>query len=252
MQAYAQLGRDRNEPVTTFEQAGKRSGYLFATPETRRLQDDDDDNPGFVWIQIGQRLWETRGGTEARSCADCHGAVESMRGVGTHYPKVSAETGRLFTLEHQVNYCRTERMKAPPLAWETDDMLGITALVMHQSRGLPLAVSVDGPAQPYFETGRQLYFVRRGQLNIACFHCHVVNHDNRLRADLLSEGHINGYPLFRLGWQRMGSVHGMMQVCYEMVRAIPEPHGSDELTALQLYLAWRGNGLLIETPAVRR
>jgi sulfur-oxidizing protein SoxA len=240
----------RDEPVTLFDHAGKKSGYLYATPETRQLQDDDDLNPGFVWIDIGKRMWSDR--EFGRSCSDCHGAPESMRGVGATYPKVSKETGRLVTLEHQINYCRTERMKAPAFSWETDEMLGITAFVMHQSRGLPVAVAVDGPAQPFFEAGRQLYFIRRGQLNIACFHCHVVNNGNRLRADLLSEGYINGFPLFRLSWQHMGSVHGMMKTCYELVRATPEPHGSDELTSLQLYLAWRSNGLLIESPAVRR
>jgi sulfur-oxidizing protein SoxA len=240
----------RDQPVPVFEQAGKKSGYLYATPETRKLQDDDDLNPGFVWVDIGKQMWSD--GKSGRSCADCHGAPESMRGVGAAYPKVSTETGRLFTLEHQLNYCRTERMKAPALAWESDEMLGITAFVMHQSRGLPVDVATDGPAQPFFERGRELYFVRRGQLNIACYHCHVVNNGHRLRADLLSEGYVNGFPLFRLGWQHMGSVHGMMKTCYEMVRATPEPHGSDELTALQLYLTWRSNGLSVETPAVRR
>ncbi len=240
----------RDEPVTVFEHAGKKSGYLYATPETRTLQDDDDLNPGFVWVDIGKRIWSD--GKSGRSCADCHGAPESMRGIGAAYPKISKETGRLFALEHQINYCRTERMKTDALAWESDDLLGITAFVMHQSRGLPVAVAIDGPAQPFFERGRDLYFVRRGQLNIGCYHCHVVNHGRRLRADLLSEGYVNGFPQFRLGWQHMGSVHGMMKTCYELVRAVPEPHGSDELTALQLYLAWRGNGLRVETPAVRR
>ncbi len=41
-----------------------------------------------------------------------------------------------------------------------------------------------------------------------------------------------------------------MEECYSQVRATSEPYGSDELTTLQLYIAWRSNGLLIETPAV--
>ena len=36
------------------------------------------------------------------------------------------------------------------------------------------------------------------------------------------------------------------------VRAEPPPHGSDDHLALELYLAWRANGLAIETPAIRR
>ncbi|MBI3706659.1 MAG: sulfur oxidation c-type cytochrome SoxA [Proteobacteria bacterium] len=250
--AQAEAGGVETAPVTEFERAGKISGYRFSTPETRRLQDHDDDNPGFLWVERGEAMWVEPAGADGKSCASCHGKAASMRGVGATYPKVSKETGRLFTLEHQVNYCRTERMKSAALVWNSDDLLAITAFVMHQSRGLPLAVATDGPAAPFFERGAELYRTRRGQLNAACEYCHVRNSGNHLRADLLSEGHINGFPLFRLGWQRMGSVHAQMETCYELVRATPEPYGSDELTALQLFLAWRSNGLLVETPAVRR
>ncbi len=33
------------------------SGYYFSSLETRALQDDDFDNPGFRWVQSGERLW---------------------------------------------------------------------------------------------------------------------------------------------------------------------------------------------------
>jgi sulfur-oxidizing protein SoxA len=250
--AQAEAGGVETGPVTEFERAGKISGYRFSTPETRRLQDHDDDNPGFLWVERGDAMWVEPAGADGKSCASCHDKAESMRGVGTAFPKVSKDTGKLFTLEHQINYCRTERMHAPAVLWDSDEMLGIAAFVMNQSRGLPVDVAVDGAAQAYFEKGRELYYTRRGQLNLACNHCHLNNSGNYLRADLLSEGQINGFPLYRLGWQRMGSVHTQMETCYGLVRATPEPHGSDELTALQLYLAWRANGLLVEAPAVRR
>jgi L-cysteine S-thiosulfotransferase len=248
----ADAGSHRSEPVREFEREGKRSGYLFATPETRAMQDDDFDNPAFLWVERGERLWTTVAGTANRSCQSCHGPAERMRGIGNTYPRVNRETGRLFALEHQVNYCRTERMGAPEFAWESDDMLGISVFVMHQSRGLPINVAIDGPARPFYEEGERLYSTRRGQLNAACVHCHEYNSGNSLRADLLSEGRATGFPLYRLKWQRLGSFHYRMEECYSQVRARPEPYGSPELTALQLFVAWRSNGLLVETPAVRR
>jgi L-cysteine S-thiosulfotransferase len=123
---------------------------------------------------------------------------------------------------------------------------------MHQSRGLPMNVANDGPARPFFEEGERLYNTRRGQLNVACIHCHENNSGNMIRADLLSEGRANGFPLYRLKWQRPGSFDYRMEECYGQVRAEPEPYGSDELAKLQLYVAWRSNGLLVETPGVRR
>ena len=44
----------------------------------------------------------------------------------------------------------------------------------------------------------------------------------------------------------------MFRWCNEAVDAEPHAYGSDEYLALELYLAWRGRGLPIETPAVRR
>jgi sulfur-oxidizing protein SoxA len=245
-------GSHASQPVAQFEREGKKSGYLFATPETQDMQKDDDENPSFLWVEHGAAMWTKAEGEAGKSCMDCHGPAEKMRGVGATYPKVSKDTGKLVSLEHQINYCRTERMKAPALKWETQDMLGISTFVMHQSRGLPVNVSIDGPAKAYFDEGEALYNTRRGQLNVACVHCHELNSGNYIRADLLSEGRSNGFPLYRLKWARVGSFHYRMEECYSQVRATPEPYGSDELTKLQLYVTWRSNGLLVESPAVRR
>lgn len=250
--AQVDAGGFKSEPVTQFEREGKKSGFLFATPETQAMQQDDGENPAFLWVEHGEKLWTAVDGAAGKSCMSCHGAAANMRGVGATYPKVSKDTGKLATLEHQINYCRTERMQAKPFAWETQDMLGISMFVMHQSRGLPMNVAVDGAAEPYFKKGDELYNTRRGQLNAACIQCHELNSGNYIRADLLSEGRVNGFPLYRLKWGRPGSIHYRMEECYSQVRAVPEPYGSDELTMLQLYIAWRSNGLLIETPAVRR
>ncbi len=245
-------GSFKSDPVTVFEVGDKKSGYLAASPETRAMQDDDFENPGFLWVEQGEKLWTKVEGEAGKSCGSCHGAAANLRGVGNTYPKISQDTGRLVTIEDQINYCRTERMKAPALKRETPDMLGLTTLVMYQSRGLPMSVAVDGPAAPYFEAGKRLYYTRRGQLNIACAHCHENNAGNNLRSDLLSPGYSNGFPLYRLQWQRVGSFDFRMENCYAQVRAEPEPFGSEELKKLQLYVAWRSNGLPVETPAVRR
>lgn len=248
----AAAGSYESEPVTQFEREGKKSGFLFATPETQDMQKDDFDNPAFLWVEHGARMWTAAAGDAGQSCMSCHGPAAKMRGVGATYPKISKDTGKLASLEDQINYCRTERMKAPAIKRETQDMLGITTFVMYQSRGLPMNVSIEGPVKADFDEGERLYHTRRGQLNLACIHCHENNSGNYIRADLLSEGRANGFPLYRLKWARVGSFDYRMEECYSQVRAAPEPYGSEELKRLQLYVAWRSNGLLIETPAVRR
>ncbi|MBT3939753.1 MAG: sulfur oxidation c-type cytochrome SoxA, partial [Pelagibacterales bacterium] len=53
-------------------------------------------------------------------------------------------------------------------------------------------------------------------------------------------------------WEGIASVHRRFQFCNNQARAQPLEIGHNDYNALQLYVAWRGNGLSIETPSVRR
>lgn len=228
------------------------SGYAFLLPETRALQDDDFANPGMLWVDRGGTLWDAApaGG---RACASCHGEAEvSMRGIGTSYPAYSETEGRVTTLEQRINLCRTDQQGAPALEWDSGDLLALTAFVMRQSHGLPIAVATDGPAAEALARGQTYYQTRRGQLDLSCADCHVANEGRHLRGELISQGQVNGFPIYRQLWQDMGSLSRMIAWCNDAVRADPLRPGSPEIVDLELYLFTRANGLLLETPAVRR
>jgi sulfur-oxidizing protein SoxA len=230
----------------------QRSGYTYATKETRAMQDDDFSNPAFIWMDQGEALWSTVDGSEGKSCESCHeDAADSMKGVATRYPVFDKTLGKVKNVEQQINICREKRMGAKPFKWESGDMLAMSAYVNSQSRDMAMSVKVDGPAAPFFEKGKAFYYQRRGQLNLACKNCHEDNAGNRARANLLSQGQSNGFPLYRLKWQKLGSLHRRFRGCNKNIRAQPYAYGSDEYVNLELYLAWRGRGLPIETPAVR-
>ena len=65
-----------------------------------------------------------------------------------------------------------------------------------------LSVKVDGAAAPFFEKGKAFYYERRGQLDMGCNQCHDDNAGNMIRADTLSQGQGNGFPTYRLKWQK--------------------------------------------------
>ncbi|WP_341913230.1 sulfur oxidation c-type cytochrome SoxA [Ferrovibrio terrae] len=230
----------------------KFSGYVFASPETQTMQDDDFENPGMLAVQDGEAEWSKVAGSAGKSCASCHNDAKSMKGVAVAYPKYEPKVGKLANIEQRINLCRTENMKAPALRWESKELLGLTALVEYQSRGLPISVRVDGPAKPFFEEGKKFYYTRRGQMDVACAHCHEANAGMNIGVENLSQGQSNGYPTYRLKWQAFGSLHRRFEGCNEEVRAQPYPRGSDEYTNLELFVAWRGNGLKSEAPSVRR
>ncbi len=231
---------------------GRRSGYTYAAAETRAMQDDEFENSGFIWVEKGAELWDTALGSGGESCAGCHGdATESMRGVGARYPVLAPERGKLINVEQRINQCLSERMNVAPWDWESEPLLAMTTYVKHQSHGMPVSPVVDGDAEPFFDAGKEFYEKRRGQLDMACIHCHERNHGNMLRAQKLSQGMSNGFPTYRLKWQTLGSLHRRIIGCNRDVRSEPYPAGSDEYVNLELYLAWRARGLPVETPSVR-
>jgi len=229
------------------------SGKRWANEETREMQNDEFSNPAAPWQAIGEEEWNKVDGEAGKSCASCHqDAAETMKGAGARYPVYFEPWKKLMSLEQRINYCRETNMKAKPYKWESDQLLGMTVFVKAQSRGLPMSVKVDGPAAPFFEKGKEFYYTRRGQLDMACKHCHEGNYGQHIRAETLSQGQSNGFPTYRFEWQKLGSLHRRFQGCNEQVRAEAYPHGSDEYVNLELYLAWRGQGLPVETPSVRR
>lgn len=226
------------------------SGWLFRGDETRAMQLDDFDNPGMLFVEQAIDVWNTADGTEGKSCANCHEDPESMKGVRATMPKVNGD-GKLMAMENYINECRTERMGAEAWGWNDKPMVNMTALIASVSRGLPMNVAIDGPAAPFYEQGKEMYYTRFGQLELSCANCHEENYGNMIRADHLSQGQINGFPAYRLKNAQLNSAHNRFKGCIRDTRAETFKEGSPEFLALELYVASRGNGLSVEGPTVR-
>jgi len=229
----------------------RRSGYEFMSPQTRAMQDDDVTNPATLSLLEGETLWSHRVAS-AKSCADCHGdASSSMKGVAARYPAFDAGRGRLLDLEQRINACRVERQNAPALAYESRDLLALTAYVARQSRGLPIDIRVNEKSQPALEAGRATFYRRQGQLNLSCAQCHDERWGIKLAGNTIPQAHPTGYPIYRLEWQGMGSLQRRLRNCLIGVRAEPYAYGAPEYVELELFLMWRARGMKLESPGVR-
>ena len=232
--------------------AERRSGYEFMGRETRAMQDDDAANAGMLAVLDGEALWNRAEGPAAKSCAGCHGdARSSMKGVAARYPAFDAARARPIDLEQRINLCRTDRQAAASWPFESKEQLALTAYVANQSRGLPINVTDDPQTRPFIDAGREVFARRQGQLNLSCAQCHDDNWGRRLAGVPIPQAHPTGYPLYRLEWQSIGSLRRRLRNCLVGMRADPYPNDAPEIVDLELYLAWRANGLHIETPAVR-
>jgi sulfur-oxidizing protein SoxA len=227
-----------------------RPGTHFQGDDVRALQADDFANPGMLWVTRGAALWAAQG---SRSCATCHGeTARSMKGVAARYPRFDSALGRVVNLEGRIEACSRAHQDGAGLAPESPPLLALSAFVAHQSRGHPISVAIEGPARAAYERGRDLYRTRIGQLNLACTHCHDANWGKTLLAEPISQGHPSGWPAYRLEWQQLGSLQRRLRACFFGVRAEQPAFGSDDLVALELYLARRAQGLPVEAPGVRR
>ena len=227
------------------------SGWHFRSDETQAFQMDDFDNPGMIGVEKASENWDTVDGSEGKSCASCHGEAESMAGVRAVYPKYNEEKGKVTTLAMEVNNCRTERMGAEKWKYTGGTMTDMVALISSVSRGMPVNVAIDGPAQSTWEQGKELYYARTGQLELSCANCHEDSYGMMIRADHLSQGQINGFPTYRWKNTKLNSAHARFKGCVRDTRAETYNPGSDEFIALELYVASRGNGLSVEGPSVR-
>ena len=230
---------------------GKRSGFDTMSPRIQAMQRDDQQNPGMLWVADGEVLWNKIFGITF-SCAHCHGdAKKTMRGVAAHYPDWDPVEKKPVDLTQRINLCRTRHQLVLPLPPESEEMLGLEAYVAYQSRGMPLAPSAAKELDAPRERGRQQYEQRIGQLNLSCALCHDKLPGHVLAGATIPQGHVNGYPTYRLEWQGMGSLQRRLRNCLSGVRAEPPPFNSTEMVELELYLAARSAGLPLETPAVR-
>ena len=230
----------------------RRSGSEFMSPSTQAMQRDDTQNPGMLWVQDGEMLWNRKVGKSDKSCASCHGAASaSMRGVAARYPAFDVQRQRPLNLSQRINQCRQKNQQAEPLRAESQELLSIESYVAYQSRGMPATPPEDARLEPFRARGLQRFRQRIGQLNLSCAQCHDDNWGKRLGSSVIPQAHPTGYPVYRLEWQGLGSLQRRLRNCMTGVRAESFAYDAQELVELELYLASRAKGMPLETPGVR-
>ncbi len=230
----------------------RRQGSEFMGASTQAMQKDDALNPGMLWVKDGEALWQKTAGTSGKACVACHAAASSsMKGVAARYPAFDETLKRPITLSQRVNICRQKHQQAEPLRFESQDLLSLESYIALQSRGMPMTPPADKRLESFRQLGEQRFMQRMGQLNLSCAQCHDSNAGGRLGSGIIPQAHPNGYPVYRLEWQAMGSLQRRLRNCMSGVRAELYPYGSNELVELEVYLAARATGMAMEAPGVR-
>lgn len=230
----------------------RRSDSEYMSADTRAMQSDDTANPGMLAALDGETLWNEKSGATNKSCADCHGdAKTGMKGVAARYPAFFPGQNRPVDLEQRINISRVADQKAAALPAESKDLLALAVYIGLQSRGMPIAVEETAQSKPFIEAGRTIFERRQGQLNLSCAQCHDDNWGKRLGGSLVPQAQPTGYPIYRLEWQKVGSLQRRLRDCMGAMRAEPYAYDTPQLVDLEFFLMWRARGMPMETPAVR-
>ena len=218
-----------------------RSGSAFTSATIQAQQKDDDRNPGLLWVDQGRELF-------TRDCARCHAEA---KGLATRLPRLSAD-GNVITLESQINRCQAERVKAPAYAIESQPLLSLAAYLGFSSRGQAQHLTASVTQSAAWQRAHNEFTRVQGKLDFSCRACHDQLYGKRVRNQNISQGYGVGYPAYRVEWQTLGSLNRRLRACFFGMETVV-PAASDPILAdLELYLAWRAQGLPIEAPAVRR
>jgi L-cysteine S-thiosulfotransferase len=225
----------------------RQDGSAYMSDDLRRMQRDDSQNPGMLWVAIGRTQWQQSPATEIRSCAGCHQA--GLKGVAARYPALAES--KLVTLSDRINQCRVDQQKQKAHPFESEALLGLETYLAHESRGEAIKPAALTSQPAIAASAKVLYEQRIGQLNLSCKDCHDGLAGKRLSGSLIPQAHPTNYPTYRIEWQTQGSLQRRLRNCMTGVRAEPYPYGSQEFAQLEWYLKNRAAGMKLDAPGVR-
>jgi sulfur-oxidizing protein SoxA len=227
---------------------------LYAFDEGAREQwlEMEDFPPYEIAIDEGETAFNTSF-ANGKSYADCF--ENGGMGIKQNFPYFDTESGEVITMELAINRCRTNNGEEP-LPWLTGELAQIAAYMAYTSRGNKMNVVIpdDPRALEAYESGKEYYYTRRGQLEFACENCHMQSAGNLLRADRLSGmlGQATHWPVYRSKWGETGTLHKRFQECNLQVRAEPYEPQSRQYRELEYFMSFMSNEMEMNGPATRR
>ena len=106
-------------------------------------------NPGMLWVQRGGESWD--GGGARWSCASCPSTMRRRRCVAwlARHRRLTKSSGEVVDLESRINAAARSASTHRRGRATRSDLLALSTYIAYQSRGMPMAVRIDGPARAW-------------------------------------------------------------------------------------------------------
>jgi sulfur-oxidizing protein SoxA len=256
--ASADPAEDRKALVAHYKQllpGVKFDNYVLGALALNKDALDQYDSimtfPPFVNdVDDGRKTWEQpfKNGKTFASCF-----AKGGKNVAGNYPQFDNASGKVTTFENALNACLRDNGEAE-LKYGGKELGLLSAFSKSLSDGMKLNIKVEGKgALAAYESGKEYYYTRRGQLNFSCAICHVDNVGKFTRSEQLSPmvGQAAHWPEFRAGTE-LTTLQKRFQQCQKNVRASPLKFNTEEYNNLEYFMTYMSNGLRMQTPVFRK
>ncbi|MFO1281064.1 MAG: sulfur oxidation c-type cytochrome SoxA [Burkholderiales bacterium] len=230
-----------------------------------------DGNPAELWEARGEDLWKKRAGPKNATLETCDlgKGPGVVKGAYAELPKYFADAGRVMDLETRLVWCRVSlqglseaEAKRSPFGSpdRKSDNDALVAWITSESKGVPMAVSLDHPKmREAYELGRAIFFFRGGPHDFACATCHSEDGKRIRLQDLpnltVKSGAQRGYttwPAYRVSQGELRTFQWRLNDCFRQQRFPEIEFVSPASIALTTYLAYNANGAPFAAPAIKR
>lgn len=167
-------------------------------------------------------------------------------GIATDFPSIDILSGNIRTLPQELNACRSANGES------TFDLGGhamhsLLAYLYDNSAGnrINVVIPEDERSISHYDEGKRFFYARRGQLNMACAHCHIDHAGKRLGKAYIPAvlGITSRQPLYDAVSQQPLTLHQQFSQCMLRMGAKPLAPQSEEYRRLELFLGYMNNGL---------
>ncbi len=229
-----------------------KNGVYALDADARSQWEEIEEFPPYeIETDKGEEIWNKKF-KNGKSFASCFGKDVSK--IRAKYPYHDEKKDTIVTLEGDINKCLKDNGEKP-FKWKKGKIADLSGYISLQARGQKITTEPKTEkALAWYNKGKNFFYAKRGQLNMACADCHVYNSNRHIRGDLLSPalGHVTHFPVFRSKWGSLGTLHRRYGGCNKQVRAKPFKAQSDEYKALEYFQYVMSKGMELNGPGARK
>lgn len=239
--------------------------------EYRRMLADPFANPGFLWVDEGERLWNEKRGPKNASLEQCDLGLGPgvLDGAYAQLPRYFPDVDKVMDAESRIVHCMVTlqgfdeaeiRRRAFSTRDRKSELEALVAFVAEKSSGHKFSIPLIHPKEKEAYALGEAVFYRRGSFfDFSCATCHS---QDGLRIRLQELGNmrkqedaaraLTSWPTYRVSHETLRTMQHRMWDCFWQMRMPDLVHGSEVSIALITWLTKNAEGGQLEVPSIKR